>query len=169
MLEIWMAPLRQKFDQMPANDQRALLIMLAAIFLAVIYLSLLLSGGYQQAAVKRYAYAQQDSRWVDANQAKLLELAAARKKLLEKGSDEEGSSLINQATVSAKPFGIAFKRFQPQDENGLRLWIEGAEFDMLMRWLAVLDEQNIKLNQLEIVKQEKQSGLAEARVLISAP
>lgn len=169
MLEIWMAPLRQKFDQMPASDQRALLIMLAAIFLAVIYLSLSLSSGYQQAAVKRYAYTQQDSRWVDANQAKLLELAAARKKLLEKGSDEEGSSLINQATVSAKPFGITFKRFQPQDENGLRLWIEGAEFDMLMRWLAVLDEQNIKLNQLEIVKQEKQSGLAEARVLISAP
>jgi len=169
MLEAWTAPLKQKFDQMPANDQRALLIMFAAICLAVVYLSLSLSNNYQTSAVKRYESAQQDSRWIDANQAKLLELAAARKKLLEKASDQEGSSLINQATVSAKPFGIAFKRFQPQDENGLRLWIEGAEFDMLMRWLAALDQQNIKLNQLEIVKQEKQSGLAEARVLISTP
>lgn len=169
MLEAWTAPLKQKFDQMPANDQRALLIMFIAICLAVVYLSLSLSNNYQTSAVKRYESAQQDSRWIDANQAKLLELAAARKKLLEKASDQEGSSLINQATVSAKPFGIAFKRFQPQDENGLRLWIEGAEFDMLMRWLAALDQQNIKLNQLEIVKQEKQSGLAEARVLISTP
>ncbi|HNL91574.1 MAG TPA: type II secretion system protein GspM, partial [Pseudomonadales bacterium] len=61
------------------------------------------------------------------------------------------------------------KRFQPQDENGLRLWIEGAEFDMLMRWLAALDQKNIKLNQLEIGRQEKQPGLAEARVLVSMP
>lgn len=169
MLETWITAAKQKFDQMPANDQRALLVMLAAIVLAVVYLSLSLSNTYQKSAVSRYEHALQDSRWLDANQAKLLELASAKKKLSEKSSDSEGSSLINQATVSAKPFGITFKRFQPQEENGLRLWIEGAEFDMLMRWLAALDQQNIKLNQLEISKQEKQPGLAEARVLVSTP
>ncbi len=169
MIEAWVTAVRQKFDQMSASDQRALLVMLAAIVLAVVYLSLSLSNSYQQSALSRYERTLQDSRWVDANQNRLLELASAKKKLIEKGSDNEGASLINQATVSAKPFGIAFKRFQPQEENGLRLWIEGAEFDMLIRWLAALDQQNIKLNQLEISKQEKQPGIAEARVLISTP
>lgn len=169
MIETWVTTARQKFEQMSTNDQRALLVMLAAIVLAVVYLSLSLSNSYQVSALSRYERTLQDSRWVDANQNRLLELASAKKKLLEKGGDNEGASLINQATMSAKPFGIAFKRFQPQEENGLRLWIEGAEFDMLMRWLAALDQQNIKLNQLEISKQEKQSGIAEARVLVSTP
>jgi type II secretory pathway component PulM len=169
MLTIWRNAAKQKFDQLSASDQRAVLIMLAAIISAVVYLSLSLSSGYQKSAVSRYERALQDSRWLDTNQAKLLELASAKKKLLEKSSSNEESSLINMVSVSAKPFGIAFKRFQPQDENGLRLWIEGAEFDMLMRWLAALDQKNIKLNQLEIGRQEKQPGLAEARVLVSMP
>ncbi len=168
MFEVWLATAKQKLAQMPANDQRALIIMFSVIALAIVYLSLSLSYGYQKSSVARYEHTLQDSRWMDANQNKIAELANAKKKALEKNSEDEGASLINLVTTSAKPFGIAFKRFQPQEENGLRLWIEGAEFDMLMRWMAALDQQNIMLNQLEITKQDKQAGLADARVLLSS-
>ena len=72
MLTIWRNAAKQKFDQLSASDQRAVLIMLAAIISAVVYLSLSLSSGYQKSAVSRYERALQDSRWLDTNQAKLL-------------------------------------------------------------------------------------------------
>lgn len=39
MLTIWRNAAKQKFDQLSASDQRAVLIMLAAIISAVVYLS----------------------------------------------------------------------------------------------------------------------------------
>ncbi len=167
MVNVWIDKTKQKIDNLPAGDQRALLIMCCAIALAVIYLSLSWSSSYQKSALTYYEKTLEDSRWMDANHNKLIELASVKKKKLEKNSEDEGASLINLVTTYAKPFGIAFKRFQPQDESGLRLWIEGAEFDMLMRWLAALNQQNIQLNQLEITRQERQPGLAEARLLVS--
>lgn len=158
---------RQRMDAMPSNDRRALLIMFVAIGLTIIYLSLSMTHDYQKSAIAHYNSSLQDSRWMSINKSSIHELVAAKKKAAEAG-DSAGSSLINQATTSAKPFGIAFKRFQPQDENGLRLWIEGAEFDQLMRWLSALDRQHIHVDQIEISRQEKLSGIADARVLISS-
>ncbi len=75
-------------------------------------------------------------------------------------------SLIAVATSTAKTLGISFKRFQPEGDTGLRLWIEAAEFDRLLQWVDVLTKQGIILEQLDVDKLEKQVGMVDARVLI---
>ncbi|HSC75371.1 MAG TPA: type II secretion system protein GspM [Pseudomonadales bacterium] len=162
--ETWFK-LRQRFDGLPSNDRRALLIMGAVIALSVLYFSLSWTRTYQQSAITRYEDVSEDNRWIMLNLPQIRNLANAATKPAASGSAD--ASLINRATTSAKPFGIVFKRFQPEDETGLRLWIEDAEFDQLMRWLAALEQQGILLDQLDIDKQAKQVGVVDARVLLS--
>jgi len=157
--------LQQRFDVLPASDKRALLIMVSAIALSVVYLSLSWSHDYQQAAITRFKDVSEDSRWISLNLPQIRNLVNAAAKPVAGGSPE--ASLINRATTSAKPFGVVFKRFQPEGESGLRLWIEGAEFDQLMRWAAALENQGISLDQIDIDKQQKQIGIVDARVVLS--
>lgn len=157
--------LRQRFDALPANDRRALLIMFAAIGITVVYFSLSASRDYQQSAISYYKDMREQSRWFAVNMPQIRNQLQAGAKPA--GGNAGDASLINRATTSAKPFGIVFKRFQPEGETGLRLWIEGAEFDLLMRWIAALDKQQIQLDQLDVDKLDKQVGMVDARILLS--
>lgn len=156
---------RQRYEALPSNDRRALLIMGGAIALTVLYFSLSGTRDYQQSAIARFQRSSEDSRWISLNLPQMRNLANAAAQPDNAGSPD--ASLINRATTSAKPFGIVFKRFQPEGETGLRLWIEGAEFDQLIRWVAALEQQHIQLDQLDIDKQAKLSGVVDARVLLS--
>lgn len=157
--------LRQRYEALPSNDKRALLIMAGAIVLTVLYFSLSGTRDYQQSAIARYQHSSEDSRWITLNLPQIRNLANAAKQPDNAGTSD--ASLINRATTSGKPFGIVFKRFQPEGETGLRLWIEGAEFDQLIRWVAALEQQHIQLDQLDINKQAKLAGVVDARVLVS--
>jgi len=167
-LQTMLLNLRQRFEALPANDRRALLIMIAAILLALVYFSLSSSRAYQQNAIAAYRVVSEDSRWITLNlpQIKNMVSANAQPDSSATGSPSD-ASLINRATTSAKPFGIVFKRFQPEGDTGLRLWIEEGDFDQLMRWTAALERQQIQLDQLEVDKAGDQAGLVEARVLLS--
>lgn len=169
-LNQWMASLRQRADALPANDRRALLLMFAVIGLLLVYLSITVSRSYQQSAIVRYKDMKEDVSWIALNENVLKQIAVGEtqaKGTVTPAAQGSDASLINIATTTAKPFGIAFKRFQPEGDAGLRLWIEGAEFDKLLRWVAILKQQNISLDQLDIDRLEKQQGMVDARVLVS--
>lgn len=155
---------RVRYDALPPNDRRALLVMFVAIALTVVYLSLDSSRSWQQQGVERYRSALEDTRWIALNEGLIRSQDATAAAVPADGSD---ASLINRATTSAKPFGIVFKRYQPEGETGLRLWIEGAQFDQFIRWIAALEKQGIRLDQLDIDKQREQPGIVDARVLLS--
>jgi general secretion pathway protein M len=166
--------LRQRFDVLPANDRRALLFMFGAISVALIYFSVTLTHSYQQAGISRYKETYENFRWITVNMPQLKQMAGAESNAnkaqdpaLQTAIAGAGGSLINIATTTAKPFGITFKRFQPEGDNGLRLWLESAEFDKLLRWVAMLESQNIALDQLDVDRLEKQQGMVDARILIS--
>lgn len=161
--------LRQRFDALPPNDRRALLMMCAAIVLALLYFSLSASRDYQQSALLHYQDAREDQRWITLNLAQLRNLTgtAGHAGAAAPAGGDADASLINRATTTARPFGIVFKRFQPEGDTGLRLWIEAAEFDQLIRWTGALEQQHIVLDQLDVDKLDKQPGMVDARVLIS--
>lgn len=168
-LQTLLMNLRQRFEALPANDRRALIVMVAAVFLTLVYLTLSSSRNYQQNAVSAYRDASENSRWITLN---VPQIRSVLNENVQPDSGATGTpsdaSLINRATTSAKPFGIVFKRFQPEGETGLRLWIEEGDFDQLMRWTAALERQQIQLDQLEVDKAgEDKPGVVEARVLLS--
>jgi general secretion pathway protein M len=159
----------QRFDALPSNDRRALLVMFAAVGLLLVYLSFSMSRQYQQSAISRYKTMKENVAWIAVNLGALQQVSAAESSNKQPASvtTQNDASLINIATTSAKPFGITFKRFQPEGDTGLRLWIEAAEFDKLLRWIAVLKQQDISLDQLDVDRLEKQQGMVDARILVS--
>lgn len=166
-LQVMWLNLRQKFQALPANDKRALLIMFGAIALTVLYFSLTSSRQYQKVSIQRFQDQYDNVRWIQLNLDTLSKLGNAPVQSTANAAAGNDNSLINQATTLAKPFGIVFKRFQPEGETGLRLWIEAAEFDQLLRWIAALDSQHIIIDQLDVDKLDKQVGMVDARVLLT--
>lgn len=69
--------------------------------------------------------------------------ASAQVKTLRKGTPARpaaGQSLLSLADSTARAQGLAeaVKRVQPEGQNGVRVWLEQAAFDDVMRWLQVL-------------------------------
>ena len=69
--------LRQRFEALPTNDQRALAIMAAVVGLTLLYFSLSWTRDYQQAAILHYQDMSEDSRWIELNLPQLRNLANA--------------------------------------------------------------------------------------------
>lgn len=157
-------PLRQRFDTLPANDKRALVIMCVTILVACTYLLLSGTYSYQQKSLAYYKDAIEDLRWINLNKEQLQKLAGSQSTPATAAGSTD--SLIAVASGAAKPFGITFKRFQPEGDTSLRLWIEAAEFDKLLKWIDVLNKQGIVLDQLDVDRLEKQVGMVDARVLL---
>ncbi len=161
------ALLQQRFAALPVNDRRALLVMTAAIVLTAVYFSLTLSYGYQQRAIAQYKVVREDARWIKLN-LKQIEAAIGKVEKTPVAVPADGdASLLSIANASAKSFNLNFKRFQPEADTGLRLWLEAAEFDQILRWLATLEARGVVLDQLDIDRLEKQNGMVDARILLS--
>lgn len=159
---------RQRFDSLPANDRRALVIMVVAILLTVIYFAFSASLRYQKASILHYKDAREDARWINLNMPELKKMAgAAQADKPAASAAPTDTTLIGLATTSAKPFGIVFKRFQPEGDTSLRLWIEEAPFDGLMKWVAGLGQLGITLDQLDVDRLDGQPGLVDARILVT--
>lgn len=157
-------PLRQRFDALPANDKRALLIMIVTVLAAVAYLLFSTTHTYQQKSIAFYKDAREDMYWMNINKAEIKKLVTPQAGA--SSATPSDGSLIAAATGAAKPFNVSFKRFQPEGDTGLRLWIEAAEFDRLLQWIDAMNKQGIVLEQLDVDRLEKQVGLVDARILL---
>jgi general secretion pathway protein M len=61
----------------------------------------------------------------------------------------------------------AIKRLVPEGQDKVMLWLERCDFDPLMAWLAVLDnEQGITVQQMAISREQDRPGLVSGKVLL---
>ena len=163
----WLFQAEQRVNALPDNDKRALLIMIVVVALGAAYWTLTSSYKSQQQAKQFYEKSVMDFKWLQANEA---HVRARQAQPVQPAADSgDGSSIINRITTSAKPFGMDIKRFQPEGETGLRLWLEQAEFDQLLRWLAALEKQQLSIEQLDIDRVKDRPGLVDVRILLSQP
>lgn len=49
---------------------------------------------------------------------------------------------VTDSTARAGGLGSALKRVEPEGGNSVRVWLEGAPFDILIRWLGTLSTQH---------------------------
>jgi general secretion pathway protein M len=50
-----------------------------------------------------------------------------------------GDSIMSIVNQSARPMGLSFKRYEPNGESGVNLWMEQVPFDQVVRWLELLE------------------------------
>ena len=75
-------------------------------------------------------------------------------------------TVIDQA---AKQSGLAgkLKRIEPDGENGAKVWMEDAEFDAIMRWTLLLEEEHaIRVTAFSAEPLPERTGYVKARLTL---
>jgi len=81
------------------------------------------------------------------------------------GTTSGKGSILSQVNNLAKVKGIKLKRFEPNGETGLRVWLEKVSFDSSIDWIETLETQKgIKVEQISIDKVEL--GIVNLRAVL---
>lgn len=81
-----------------------------------------------------------------------------------------GQSLLSVVDRTAKSgrLGTALKRVQPDGEKRVRVWMEAASFDDVMRWLVLLDTRYGVSIENSVFEMKQESGRVDARLVFEA-
>lgn len=139
--------------------------MLAVLLIALIYLVLVYPAYNKVAeAEERFQRTQDLNAWMMANEPALK--AASNSGSARAGGTVSGQALMSQINQSAKMMGIDLKRYEPDGETKLRVWLDDASFNSVMKWLAQLEKQHgIKVINIS-ADAEKAPGIANFKVIL---
>jgi general secretion pathway protein M len=81
-----------------------------------------------------------------------------------------GRSLLSLVDSSAKTgrLGTALKRVQPDGEKRVRVWLESASFDDLVRWLNTLQQRQGVQVVSSVFEAKENAGRVDARIVFEA-
>ena len=116
-----------------------ILVMAAATLLVLLLLFALvwspIHSGYS--ALKSGVAEQRDTAaWMQASAQKIRQL----KRSAGPSAGLGGRSLLalTDSTARAAGLGPALKRVEPEGSNNVRVWLDGASFDVLVKWMGTL-------------------------------
>lgn len=81
-----------------------------------------------------------------------------------------GRSLLSvtDATARASGLGPALKRVEPEGGNSVRVWLEGASFDVFIKWLVTLNNQHGVAASSVTLERNEAAGQVDARLTLEA-
>lgn len=102
-----------------------------------------------------------------------MQQAAVEARSLRGSTGSGGRSLLalSDETAKAHDLGAAVKRVQPDGQHTVRVWLEGAAFDDLLRWLDTLSGRHgLRIAALNVEHLPNTPGKVNARLTLeSAP
>ncbi|WP_346839996.1 type II secretion system protein M [Microbulbifer sp. SAOS-129_SWC] len=151
---------QQKWQALPPGDQRALGIL--SLFLGglfVVYGLFMPAKHFFDDARQSAEESRQLVAWIES-QRPLLER-------LDLGGDNSRASgtLLQRVTAAADQHRIAIKRFEPEGDGRIRLWIERARYEDLQPWLNTLLQQQLSIRTINIDALEDK-GMISARMTL---
>lgn len=81
-----------------------------------------------------------------------------------------GQSLLALVDRTAKSGGLgaALKRVQPDGEQKVRVWMEGASFDDVIRWLVQMETRHGVGIESSVFEVKENAGIVDARLVLEA-
>lgn len=129
---------RETFDNLNERERNLVYVAGALVGVALIYLVLVLP--FQSSGKKMTARVEQktaDLAWMEASAPQAMAAAGVARA----GGSKESLVVLVDRTARAAGLGDSLRDQSPDGNNGLRLRIEAASFDMLVTWLANLQQQ----------------------------
>jgi general secretion pathway protein M len=83
-----------------------------------------------------------------------------------------GKSLLAMADSTARSNGLgpALKRVEPEGSKHVRVWLEGASFDLVIKWLGDLSTRyGVDTDSVSIERVSDTAGRVNARLTLQAP
>ena len=76
-------------------------------------------------------------------------------------------SVVDRTAKSGR-LGAALKRVQPDGEQRVRVWMEAASFDDVMRWLVLLETRYGVNVESSVLEMKQEPGRVDARLVFEA-
>ena len=133
-----------QYDQLARRDQQALLVLMVAVLLGLLYFAVWSSAtSFHDSAAAQQENAAELLAWMQANETTIKRLGSASGDASQGSVDlPDGRALMALVTRSARESGLALQRFEPSGENAIRVWIEDAPFAEVAAWLERLKSGN---------------------------
>ncbi|WP_286222711.1 type II secretion system protein M [Marinobacter apostichopi] len=133
-----------QYDQLARRDQQALLVLMVAVFVGLMYFAVWSPAtSFHDSAATERENAAELLAWMQANEATIKRLGSASGDASPGSADlPDGRALMALVTRSARESGLALQRFEPSGENAIRVWLEDAPFAEVAAWLERLKSGN---------------------------
>lgn len=152
---------QQKWNALPPSDQRALGIL--SVFLG----GILIVFGLFKPAQGYFESAREDAQ----ASKELVEWVSSQRPQLERIARSSGSSgkaqgtLLQRVTAAANNHNVTIKRFEPEGDGRIRLWIDQARYQDLQPWLNTLLQQRFNVQSVS-VDALAEEGMVSARLTL---
>lgn len=147
------------FEAAAPREQNALKML--GVFLSIVLVWLLVImplHRYNSAAIADYRAQSETLQWMQDNRAAVGSVARKTR--------EPGASLLTLANQGARNFGLAFKRYEPNANQGLNLWLEQVPFNQVVKWLDAL-ERDYGIIAVELTASRRdEAGIVDVRVVL---
>lgn len=154
-------PWLERYEKMAKRDQLALKVLACFALVMIVIFGLIVPAiEFNDKSQARYADQLETLSWMQANQSAIETSSAAT------SQRDPGQSLLGISNKTAKSYSLAFKRYQPVDENGLNLWLENVSFNNLILWLERLNKKHgITVKEISVDRQNQQ-GRVNVRLFL---
>ena len=155
-------PVRRRYDSL--SDSERLLVKAVAVIIVAVLVFLLLMLPAQRSvddAKMKLSGKQNLLQWMQDNEP-LVRQAAAQGNAPAR-SDQPLQTII---TSTAPPMGVNVKRFEPESNGKLRIWLDQVPFDKTVLWLHRLQTRyGIQIVNVS-VDAEREQGLVSAKLVL---
>ena len=153
------------FDELSRREQLTVLVGSVALVIMLLYLMVWAPLSEERGRLHSDVLSQQETfEWMkQAAQQVVGHSGGAGQK-----SAISGGSLLTLVDRSAKSanMGGSIKRIQPDKDGKVRIWLEGVNFDLMMKWLGGLSrDQGVALAEVNVERFES-SSFVKARLTL---
>ncbi|MBY6189306.1 type II secretion system protein GspM [Microbulbifer agarilyticus] len=152
---------RQKWTALPSSDQRALAIL--GLFLGVIIIVFGLfkpAQSYFEGARAEVEASRELVAWIEKQRPQL-----ERVQRNTGGQSQAQGTLLQRVTAAAKNHKVTIKRFEPEGDGRIRLWVDEARYQDLQPWLNTLLQQRFVIRSIS-VDALAEEGMISARLTL---
>src|SRR5690554_685876 len=148
------------------RDQNALKLLTVAVVLTLLYLLVWVpSQRFVESAERDLERQSAQLAWMKQNEPVARQLASRSSPTAATGL--QGQSLLSVVSNAAKQHSIELRRFEPEGDSRIRVWLEKVSFNQMLLWLDVLNkEYGIQTEQIA-VDRDANPGIVTARLTLS--
>jgi general secretion pathway protein M len=155
-------PLRRRYASL--SDSERLIVNAVVVVLIAVLVFLLLILPAQRSVTEaqlKLSGKQKLMQWMHENEP-LAKMAATGTT----SSAKTSQPLQTIVTSTAPALGVTVKRFEPESDDKLRVWLEKVPFDKTMRWLHQLESRYGILISNVSIDAERDQGMVTAKLVL---
>lgn len=160
-----------RYDQLPARDRQALVVLALALLLAVLYFVVWRpAAAFHEQAHDSRESAQELLAWMQSNEAAIQALGAADGAgagANDRQRPADGRALMALITRTADEADLSLQRFEPAGEDTVRVWMEAVPFTAVAAWLEQLaDGHGVIIDQASVDRADA-PGIVSVRLALT--